>query len=91
MLQLLINIILAALAILTVSFFFKCLTLSRRLSGLPGPPSPSLLFGNILDLEKAKVGTRYNAWAKKYGQAYKITGPLAVRSAVYVFKHRTIR
>lgn len=52
--------------------------LSRRLRHLPGPASPSLLFGNALDLERSRVGLRYNVWEKKYGSTYRIRGPLSV-------------
>lgn len=48
----------------------------RRLSDIPGPPVPSILVGNILELERARMGTIMVQWTKAYGRAYKIRGPL---------------
>ncbi|KAH8118090.1 cytochrome P450 [Phellopilus nigrolimitatus] len=67
----------AAGAVSLAFLLFKLVRLSRRLSNIPGPKSPSILFGNVLDLETARVGTRYNVWAKKYGLTFKIRGPLS--------------
>ncbi|VDC04240.1 unnamed protein product [Peniophora sp. CBMAI 1063] len=40
------------------------------LSFLPGPPTVSYVWGNLFDLKKAPVGTRYNVWRKIYGPVY---------------------
>lgn len=50
----------------------------RRLGDIPGPPVPSVLVGNMLELERARMGTIMTRWAEAYGQAYKIRGPLYV-------------
>ncbi|KAI0310795.1 cytochrome P450 [Amylostereum chailletii] len=44
----------------------------RRLLFLPGPPTISRLWGDVFDLRKAPVGTRYNIWRKQYGPTYLI-------------------
>ena len=45
---------------------------------LLGPPSPSFLFGHLRLLIKAPNGRGeiYEQWAKTYGPAYRVAGPL---------------
>lgn len=51
---------------------------SNRLKELPEPPVPSYIVGHVGELERAPMGTKMNVWAKKYGQTYKMRGPLLV-------------
>jgi hypothetical protein len=51
----------------------------RRLQELSGPDNRSLFVGNMLDLRRAPIGTRWNVWQREYGATYRITGPLLVR------------
>ncbi|KZV72230.1 cytochrome P450 [Peniophora sp. CONT] len=46
------------------------------LSFLPGPPTASYVWGDMFDLKKAPVGTRYNFWRKAYGPVYRLREPL---------------
>ncbi|GJJ08426.1 hypothetical protein Clacol_002642 [Clathrus columnatus] len=52
------------------------LNISQRLTDVPGPPVPSFIVGNVLELEQAPMGTLLLRWAKQYGQTFKIAGPL---------------
>ncbi|KAI0337143.1 cytochrome P450 [Trametopsis cervina] len=61
-------------AIIALSSIYRILTDRLSLNSLPGPPAPSWLWGNSVDLRKAVVGTRYNVWRQKYGATYKIRG-----------------
>ncbi|KZT69443.1 cytochrome P450 [Daedalea quercina L-15889] len=37
------------------------------LRDLPGPPSPSLIYGNLFDIQKADDAVLHEAWTEKYG------------------------
>jgi cytochrome P450 len=43
----------------------------RRLQDLPGPP-PSLILGNLLQLQPARVHQIFEDWAKQYGTEFKV-------------------
>ena len=51
---------------------------TRVLKDVPGPPSPSLLLGHVLQRRRAPAGTLNREWMKVYGHAYKTYGMLLV-------------
>lgn len=71
-------------ALAATRFFYRIIQRSRRIRSLPGPPSPHLVVGNLVDLQLAKVGTRYIVWTKSYGHAYRIHGLLSVSTPTYL-------
>jgi hypothetical protein len=54
---------------------------SRSLADFPGPPNPSLLVGNVVDLRRAPTRTRWNVWQDQYGSTYRMAGPFLVRAS----------
>ncbi|KAF8494762.1 cytochrome P450 [Gautieria morchelliformis] len=73
MLSFLLSLVGAGLVALLIHWYLGTVS---RLEDIPGPPVPSFLVGNIEELDRAPVGTKMILWAKKYGQTYKIRGPL---------------
>ncbi|KAH8110285.1 cytochrome P450 [Phellopilus nigrolimitatus] len=73
----LVELLTATCALAATRFFFRIIQRTRRLRSLPGPPPPQFYVGNLVDLQLAKVGTRYNVWTSIYGRAYRIHGLLS--------------
>ncbi|KAF8473770.1 cytochrome P450 [Gautieria morchelliformis] len=73
MLSFLLSLVGAGLVALLIHWYLGTVS---RLEDIPGPPVPSLLVGNIEELDRAPMGTKMILWAKQYGQTYKIRGPL---------------
>jgi len=41
------------------------------LPNLPGPPSPSWIYGNTVEIFEAETATKYEGWVKQYGHVFK--------------------
>ena len=60
---------------------FVAILLARfrsSLRDLPGPPNPSLIYGNLLEIQNAGDATLHEAWTEKYGPTLTYTGWLNV-------------
>ncbi|ESK95440.1 cytochrome p450 [Moniliophthora roreri MCA 2997] len=81
------------MTVIVYTLIIICVTLvivyaiSRRsrsdFSFLPGPPSPSFVYGHSLDIAQSPVGTRYNVWQEVYGPTFPLKGPFG-RSVLVV-------
>lgn len=49
---------------------------------VPGPPNPSLLYGNFKDIWKHDMGVIRDLWAQEYGTTFKFKGFFSVRPSV---------
>lgn len=66
-----------------VSWSFYRLFLAPRFGSLhdiPGPPSSSIIYGNLDRLIKEEPGVSERAWAEQYGGAIRFQSVLAVGS-----------
>jgi len=84
MLSLPLSLIAGAFLAILIYWYFGTVS---RLADIPGPPVPSILVGNVEELERAPMGTKMILWAKQYGPTYKIRGPLFVNH-ISVTDHR---
>jgi len=62
---------------------------TSTLKDLPGPPSPSWLYGNLKDIFKAENSVLHEAWVEKYGNTLKYRGWLG-RDRLYTLDTRAL-
>lgn len=48
------------------------------LRALPGPPSSSLIYGNLKEIRKAETASQHEAWVQQYGKVMTYKGFLGV-------------
>jgi len=74
------GLIASAVAALGVVLVIKQYLVSSRLVSIPGPPSPSLLTGHLLQLTSAKGGIDFcHAITEEYGEVVKLKSLFGVR------------
>lgn len=61
--------------------------LRSTLRDLPGPPNPSIIYGNLLEIQNAEDATLHEAWTEKYGPTITYTGWMNVSLVFRTYCH----
>lgn len=74
----LLEVALSFICVFVFRLLFRKTRFRHALGHLPGPDSPSWLWGSEWDVYVSEPGKIYLEWAEKYGPVYKFRGALRV-------------